>query len=162
MFELFERVYSGIQRVWETIKAGWARLTGTDRTVTAIAGGLVVGGLLMGGIMAQGAAFALSMCISLGLLSIMVPPLLRTMIKHRVAVDYILALGALTVGFTSGAATVAIGLTFFGLCVTAGLRIGKAAEHMLPDLSWKQIFPFGVAKLLSKHQTTMPEFDPCI
>ncbi len=132
-----------VRKIIEVIREGWAKLTGTDRIVTVVALGVVGFSLVFtGGLLYTGAVFAVSMMVSLGLLAVMVPPLLRWLAKYRVVVDFCTAIGTLVLGFLSGSATLVVGLVLFGLCMTAGLRIAKGAEHLLPgDWNWSYIFP---------------------
>jgi len=132
-----------IRKVIQVGREGWAKLTGTDRIVTVVAASVVGFSLVFtGGLLYSGAVFAVSMMVSLGLLAVMVPPLLKWLARYRVVVDFITAIGTLVLGFLSGSATLVVGLVLFGLCMTAGLRIAKGAEHLLPaDWNWSYIFP---------------------
>lgn len=157
MGEILGGLVRGISRVGYAIVDGWSRLSDNDRIVGTIAGGLVLGGLLMPGILGAGAAFAVSMVVSLGLLVLMVPPIAKALIKYRVIADWSIAFFALWAGFVSGSATLAVGMTFFGLCITTLLRVGKAVEDLIPGtFDWGQIAPVGVWKLFRKPTPDSP------
>ena len=115
-------------------REGWAHLNETDRGVFAVATGVIMFGLLFSsGLMYAGATFAVSMLISLGLLCYTVPSILHVMIHHRVGVDVCVTLATLIGGFMSGSATITVAMMFFGLAVSAGLRLGKAVEDKIPQ-----------------------------
>ena len=153
-----------VRKIIQVVREGWAKLSGTDRLVTCVALGVVSFSVIFtGGLLYSGALFALFMCISLGMLSVMVPPLLRWLARYRVVMDFAITLGTLLLGFLSGSVTLVIGLAMFGLCCTAGLRIAKGAEHLLPkDWNWGYIIPANWLKMFDKSgPTTEIEMTAC-
>ncbi len=155
MGTIIEGIVVMIRKVIAVVREGWARLTDTDRIVTVVALSVVGFSLVFtGGLLYTGAVFAISMVVSLGLLSVMVPPLLRWLARYRVVVDFITTIGTLVLGFLSGSVTLVVSLGMFGLCMTAGLRIAKAAEHLLSaDWDWSYIFPKSWIGMFSKSVT---------
>lgn len=132
-----ETISAILSEVYAILVEGWTNLTGNDRAVLVIASCVELFALIFcSGIIFDGAVFALSMMISLTLLVITVPSLLRFLANHRVAIDVIVTSFLLVFGFLTGSVTLATSLMFFGLCLSAGLRLAKVVEHRIPESTW--------------------------
>lgn len=137
MGTMLERVWGFCQELWIACKAGWSRLDSKSRVVLVVAGGIELFSLIFTtGIMFNGAVFALAMTISLGLLCYSIPPILRFLADHYLSVDFLMVCATLLVGFFMGP-TMAVSLMFFGLTLSAALRMAHAiAPDYGKDWTW--------------------------
>lgn len=123
MDSFVEKAKSWLTRAKDAFLQAWDRMTEEDRTVFIIAGACEVVGLLIGGIIGAGAIFALTMMLSLGLLLYSFPKACRFVAKYRYIIDAVVTIWLLFVGFLTGSVTLVVGLMFFGLCLSAYLRV---------------------------------------
>ena len=147
MATVIDAIVSVLRKAFEVLQEGWKNLTSNDKAVLVIASAVELFALLFcGGIIFEGAVFALSMMVSLALLIVTVPPVLKFLAKYRVAVDITVTAFLLVFGFITGSVTLATSLMFFGLCLSAGLRLAKAVDHMIPETNVNLRSIFGLKK----------------
>ena len=138
---LLEHVVDFGRNTWTVIRLGWTQLDERSRWVVAIATGVELFALVFtSSLLYSGAVFAVAMTISLGLLCYSIPPILRFLSGHYLLIDLFMVVSTLFIGFFLGP-TMAVSLMFFGLCLSAGLRICRAVSPEYgKSWSWDNVF----------------------